>query len=284
MHLIIAQIHGQCNLPHCFDLTVSGERLGEFAAILTALTFTAIIFLADQPHKGKRHHEETQIMLLAAFVALATAAYLFSGVAAEEGEGPRTAFEAFCASLALSIALQLLFLGIVQLMRYRKYRSATTFTARVSKWFVGPTIFAFMSATAVGAVELYASSSAAYRSTTSYICGGLFVTLAFWMWLITQPRGRDRLTAIRPTAAQWAGGCIGIVAIASVLTLVWAEVPRGDAMPAFAYVGFMVLLLIATMGFTLQLTDTGKVSRGSSAESDSKATESIRDGSPKPRE
>jgi uncharacterized membrane protein YeiB len=254
---MVAHMHGHCALPHCFDLAVSGERLGEFSAILTALTFSAIIFLADRRPRGERNHEDTQIMLLAAFVSLATAAYLFSGVAAEEGEGARTAFEAFCASLALSIALQLLFLGIVQLMRYREYRSATTFTARVSKWFVGPTIFAFMSATAVGAVELYASSSAAYQSDTAYICIGLFGSLVLWMGLITLPwPGRNWMRALRPTAGQWAGGCIGIVGLASVLTLIWAEVPRSDAMPAFAYAGFMTLLLVATMGFTLQLPTT----------------------------
>jgi hypothetical protein len=231
--------------------------MGEAAAILTALTFSAIIFLADRKSNDRASHEGTQIMFLAAFVSLATAAYLYAAVAADEGEGPRTAFEAFSASLAFAIALQLLFLGIVQLMRQSEYGSAATFTAQVSKWFVGPAIFAFMASTAVGAVELYASSSAAYQSAVAYVCMALFLALLIWLGVSASPWGRTRMATIRPTPARWAGGCIVVIAIASALCLVWAETPRNQAMPAFTYVGLMVLLLVATLGFSAQLADTG---------------------------
>jgi len=70
--LAVAKVATECDLPHCFSLTASGERLGEMSAVLTGLTFPAVIFL------GRREEEEdslgdTQIMLLAAFVSLATA-------------------------------------------------------------------------------------------------------------------------------------------------------------------------------------------------------------------
>jgi len=121
----------------------------------------ALFSVVSEPTAGRMW---SQIMLVAAFVSLATAAYLYSQVAAEEGAGPRTALEVFCAGLVFSVALQLLFLGIVELMRDSRYAKAARFTALVSKWFVGPTIFASLSTTAVDAVELNASGLEAYES------------------------------------------------------------------------------------------------------------------------
>ena len=68
-----------------------------------------------------------------------------------------------------------------------------------------------------------------------------------------------------PTAAQWAGGVIGVVAIASVLTLVWAEVNWDEGMPATVYLGLMALLLLATMGYSARLTYVGTAARRRSA-------------------
>lgn len=207
-------------------------------------------------------------MLVAAFVSLATAAYLYSQVAAEEGVGPRTAFEVFCASLAFSVALQLLFLGIVQLMRDSKYKSAATFTARVSKWFVGPTIFAFLSTTAVGAVELNASGLEAYQSAIGRICIALFLILLLWLGLSMVPRVGVRMATIPLKVAPWAGGCVLVIAIASALSLFWGETPPSNAMPVFTYVALMFLLLAATIGFSLQLS-AEEAGQGSSTEPES---------------
>ena len=246
-------------------MVASGSRLGELAAVLTALTFTAVIFLAGRD--GRQHAlESSQVLLFAAFVALATATYLFSGVAAEELPGARAAFEAFCASLALSLALQLLFLGVVQLMRDHDFESATQFAALVGTWFVGPIIFVFMCATAITGVGLYASSAAAYRSGTGLACIGFCFFLLVWMLgsyaLYRRPLKRR---VPWPTAAQWAGGVIGVVAIASVLTLVWAEVNWDEGMPATVYLGLMALLLLATMGYSARLTYVGTAARRRSA-------------------
>jgi hypothetical protein len=243
-------------------LVVSGERLGELAAVLTALTFPAIIFLAHR-NGEKGGLGETQIMFLAAFVSLATATYLFSGVAAEEREGARVAFEAFTASLVLSVSLQLLLLGITQLMRNHAFDSTTRFAAHASNFFVGPIIFAFMTSTAVNGVELFAPSAQAYQSMTFFVCAGFAAALVLWMigcYLVYRQIDQHRVK-IRPSATAWAAGVLAIVAIASGFTLVWAEVTWNHAMPASIYVGFMALLLVVTMGYSRQLTAIGRMSR-----------------------
>jgi hypothetical protein len=260
--MIAAVSHGgRCALPHCFNLVTSGERLGELAAVLTALTFTAVIFLAGRDGR-QRKLESAQVLLFGAFVALATATYLFSGVAAEELPGARAAFEAFSASLVLSLALQLLFLGVVQLMRDHEFESATQFAALVGTWFVGPIIMIFMCATAVDGVGLYLSSSVAYRSGTGLTCIGFCVILLAWM-LGSHAFFRRPLRARVPwpSAAQWTGGILGVVAIASVITLVWAEVGRADGMPPAVYLALMALLLLATMGYSARLTHVGMTTR-----------------------
>lgn len=261
MLLGIAANHvGTCALPHCFSLVASGENLGAFAAVLTAFTFPAIIFLArkdgDEDGLG-----ETQILFLAAFVSLATTTYLFSGVAAEEREGYRAAFEAFVASLVLSVSLQLLILGITQLMRHHAFDSTTRFAAYANNLFVGPLIFAFMTATAVNGVELHASSSQAYQSVTFFVCLGFAAVLAVWMAASYLIYRVCRPTTVCPSASTWAAGIIGITALASGFTLVWAEVKPDHAMPASVYLGFMALLLVATMGYSLQLTAIGAMTR-----------------------
>lgn len=252
-----------CSLPHCFNLAQSAGRLCEFAAVLTALTFSAIIFLAGRDRQKHRSLEDTLIMFLAAFISLALATYLFTAVAAEENASYRAAFESFSASLALSIALQLLFLGITQLMRDHEFLGVARFTAGAGQWVVALTIFLFMSLTAINAVGLYWSTNKEFESMIAWACTVMSVVLVLWLiGLATIPRLRV-LAQKKMPATAWGAIQLGLVSGAGVLSALWAEQGSDTGFPQVGFLALMVLLLGVTMIFAtqlraaVQLTDKG---------------------------
>jgi|GEM_PF-6283937 len=248
--------HGECELLHCFSLTISAERLGEFAGILTALTFAGMIFLADRRPDKHPRIEDTLIMFVAAFISLAVATYLFTGAAAEEVQSFRAAFESFCASMALSIALQLLLLGIAQLMRDHEFPGVARFAAGVGKWVAALIIFGFMSLTAISAAGLMKPTSQEFDSAVAIGVAVFAVTLIVWMlFLSTLPRLRNRFREGWPGPTRWAKFCLIIISIVSVLTAIWAERSASTSMAEAGYLALMALLLLATMGYAGQLTD-----------------------------
>jgi hypothetical protein len=235
----------RCEYPHCFSLVGSASRLGEFAGVLTALTFSAIIFLAGRDKRDRT--ENTLILLFAAFVGMAIATYLFSGAASEERPGGRAAFETFCASLAFAAALLPLFLGVSQLMRDREFSNVALFAARLSNWVVAPVMFAFMSLTAVSARALYATEETAWLSVLGVSSGLLFAILLLWIFkgpLI--PRIEEHLS-------RWVALPVGVVILASILSALWGERGSQATAPTAGYLVLIFVLFLATASFSSAL-------------------------------
>jgi hypothetical protein len=51
----------ECIYRHCFNLVTSATRLGAFAGVLTALTFSTIIFLTGRERKDHPQVENTGV-------------------------------------------------------------------------------------------------------------------------------------------------------------------------------------------------------------------------------
>ena len=248
---------------------MSASRLGEFTGVLTALTFTAIIFLADHKRNDHPRVEDTLIMFLAAFISLAVATYLFTGAAAEEHQDYRAAFEAFCASLALSISLLLLFLGIAQLMRDQRFETVARFAAGAGKWVVTLIVFVFMSLTAINGVGLHLAPSQEFSSAVSIGCALLFIALLVWMLALARS-SRLQVWAKRgwPGPTRWAIFSLTIVGVMSVLTAAWSERSTAASMPAVGYLALMTMLFLAAAGYVAQLTGIQQSPSGDDGGSD----------------
>jgi hypothetical protein len=258
-----------CALPHCFSLTVSASRLGEFTGVLTALTFTAIIFLADHKRNDHPRVEDTLIMFLAAFIALAVATYLFTGAAAEERQDYRAAFEAFCASMALSISLLLLFLGIAQLMRDQRFGTVARFAAGAGKWVVTLIVFLFMSLTAINGVGLYLPLSQEFSSAVAFGCGLLLIMLLGWIIALASSSSLQRWSKRGwPGPTRWATLALAMIGVLTVLTAVWSEQGTATSMPGVGYLALMTMLFFAAAGYVAQLTGIQQSPSGDDVRSD----------------
>jgi hypothetical protein len=243
----------RCAYPHCFNLVDSSKALGGFSGTLTALTFTAMIFLAGRERGQHPGVERTLVVFLGAFASMVVATYLYSGAASEELPGGRAAVEAFVASLAFSCALLQLFLGIAQLMADRDFGGVVMFARRLADWVVGMLIFGFMGSTAVSAAGLFKNESAAWDSLLGIGCVAMFVLL--FGWVLGGPRaGKDRESTRRPTAIQaWAAFNIAIVIVAAALTLAWGERGSRASLPEWAYLGMMALLFVSILRYSMLL-------------------------------
>lgn len=242
-----AQSTSHCLQPHCFNLVESAGRLAQFAGVLTALTFTAVIFLTGR--EPGEHPGHTVILFLSAFLNLAIATYLFASAAAEELPDRRAVFEAFLASLVLSIAILHLFLGIAQLVHDRGFSEVEGFAVRLATWVVGPVIFVFMSLTAVDAAGLHEKEHLAWGSPLGIGCIVLAVTLvAFVVWGSPTDRTRKQITG-----ARWSAFSIAVVVIACGLSAVWAERGIKASAPASVYLTLMALLSLSALGYSAQL-------------------------------
>jgi hypothetical protein len=250
MRLLVTPSPSECIYPHCFNLVTSATRLGTFAGVLTALTFSTIIFLTGRERKDHPQVENTLILFIAAFVSMAISTYLFTSASSEEGTpGGRVAFETFCASLAFSTALLPLFLGIVQLMRDREFRRVVWFASRLVNWIVGVVIFVFMSLTAIASRGVDKSVAGAWHSNVTLACGVLALALVIWISLgskIPQFNGRKAIDT-------WTAYTVIVVVIALVLTAIWGEVKPTEAMPTLGYIALMFLLFVAILGYSTVL-------------------------------
>jgi hypothetical protein len=208
----------KCAYPHCFNLVASSKALGGFSGTLTALTFTAVIFLAGRDRGQHRGVERTLVVFLGAFASMAVATYLYSGASSEELPGGRAASEAFVASLVFSCALLQLFLGIAQLMDGRDFGGVVIFARRLADWVVSMLIFGFMGSTAVSAAGLFKTESAAWDSWLGVGCVVMFVIL--FGWVLGGPRARyAEESAPRTTAIEaWAAFNVAIMIVAAALT------------------------------------------------------------------
>jgi hypothetical protein len=236
-----------CAYRHCFNVIASTNELGAFAGVLTALTFSAIIFLAGRKKEEQPDLEDTLILLFAAFVTMAIATYLYSSASAEEGPKPRSAFLAFCAGLALSTALLLLFLGIVQLIRDGGFREAHQFASKMARWVVGPVIFLFMLVTAVGAHSVNQNTPHAWNSALGFASPILFLALLAWVRL---GRSSTKPDTTRKLRRWWIRLTVGIGLVAVALTALWGEAEAHAAIPTAGYLVLILLLLVALCGYS----------------------------------
>jgi hypothetical protein len=231
--------HHGCELPHCFSITMSASSLSGFAGVLTALTFSAIVFLLGRDQHGRSELQSTIILFTAAFVSLILATYLYTDAAAEEAASFRAAAVSFAASIPLGIAILQLFLGIVHMVRQH---AASPFLVRVASWFIGPAVFYFLMATAVNAWGLEITASAEWHSSLAH---GIEVLLAIWIFAAFLPWSLPRY----PTIAVWATFSLGAVAVATFFVGYWGEKAPSAAVPPGAYFGAMVVLLLLGIGY-----------------------------------
>ena len=253
----------RCAYPHCFNLVQSAKALGGFSGTLTALTFTAVIFLTGREPGQHPGVEKTLVVFLGAFASMVVATYLYSGATSEEIAGGRAAVEAFVASLAFSCALLQLFLGIAQLMADRDFGGVVMFARRLADWVVGILIFGFMGSTAVSAAGLFEKESTAWNSLLGVGCVVMFVLLLGWV-LCGPHAGKTREPSRGPTAIEaWAAFNIAIVVVAAALTLAWGERGSHASLPEWAYLGMMALLFLSVLRYSMLLKGLGAPRRDS---------------------
>jgi hypothetical protein len=238
-HPTQSHYHHGCELPHCFSITMSASSLSGFAGVLTALTFSAIVFLLGRDQRGRSELQSTIVLFTAAFVSLILATYLYTDAAAEEAASFRAAAVSFAASIPLGIAILQLFLGIVHMVRQH---AASPFLVRVASWFIGPAVFYFLMATAVNAWGLEMTASVEWHSSLAH---GIEVLLAIWIFVAFLP-----WPLLRYTLEVWATLSLGAVAVATFFVGYWGEEAPHAAAPPEAYFGAMVVLLLLGLGYS----------------------------------
>src|ERR1700761_8872817 len=92
-----------CRLRHCFDLTASSSHLAPVAGVLTALTFSSIIYLANRDTPKTDKTRDSLLLLCTAFVALMLATFLYAENAAEELPAGRASFDKYCTSIIFAV-------------------------------------------------------------------------------------------------------------------------------------------------------------------------------------
>jgi hypothetical protein len=255
--------HPVCELPHCFSITTSADGLSVFAGVLTALTFSAVVFLLGRDQRHRSELPSTIILFTAAFVSLILSTYLYTDAAAEEAASLRAAAVSFAASIALGIAILQLFLGLAHLVQRH---GASTFLVRVASWFIGPAVFYFLMATAVNAWGLEMTSSAEWHSALAH---GTELLLAMWIFAAVQPWPLPRCA----TLVTWATLSLVAVAIATFFVGYWGEEEPHAAPPAAAYFGAMTILLLVGLGYSsllrrlIEKRPTPRVDRSSATRS-----------------
>jgi uncharacterized membrane protein len=239
------QTPNHCRSDHCFNIIESAAHLAPFAGVLTALTFSAIIYLVG--HTRREEIEDVLIVFCAGFVALVFATYLLSEGAAEELADSRAAFSIFCASIVLATAILYLFLGLGRLTHDHELYRAGRFASRVASWLLGPAAFAFVLATAVGSWGLHKTESRAWDSPLGW--SGLAMLAILGMISAGLLKGLPKTIS----AVRWAELSLVIIAIPTGLYLWWGERGRTATMPGGVYIGFMALLLVAMSGYSVVL-------------------------------
>lgn len=233
-----------CTFTHCFNLTESAAHLAPFAGTLAALTFSAIIYLAGRKKGEYPHLEDTLVIFCAGLVALIFATYLFAETAAEEHADLRAALDSFCASVVLALAILYVFLGIAQLMYDHDFAQVSTFVSRVARWFVGPAVFGFLSATAVNTWGLNLTESHAWESPLGCTCVGLACAFLIYLVLLSRIEGLHKLVGeLEPR--QWAQWSLSLVALAAALVLFWSEKGRTASVPGGVYIAAMIALFVS---------------------------------------
>lgn len=229
-----------CALPHCFNVATSAGRLSEFAGVLTALTFSAIVFLLDRKRVERAKLRSTVILFTTAFVSLIFATYLYTDGAAEELPSFRAAAVSFAASVALGVALLQLFLGIAHMVREQ---GDSTFFVRLACWFVGPTIFYFLMASAVNAWGLEMASRAEWHSP---LARGTEILLTIWLFGALLPWPVFQCMRLK----VWATVSVVAVGVATLFVGYWGEEARFAPVSPGAYFGAMVVLLVLGLGYS----------------------------------
>lgn len=257
----VALANGSCHVgsgdarvdyPHCFDIVALSELLAQFAGVLTGLTFAALALLAgrfagggDARRRQGQSIDDTLVLFCAAFVSFTIATYLFSSAASEMRPQGRAAFLAFCASLALVLALQQLFVGLVRLVDHLGFDRAARFTAGVYSYGVLPVVFVYMSVTAVESAGQQKSESAAWSTPLAYGCA-LLVLLTVGRTLQPTASGRvpRHASVMLPAVVS-----VCLTVLAAIAAAVWAERIYTAAVPDGVYLAFVLLLFLATLLF-----------------------------------
>jgi hypothetical protein len=240
--------------PHCFNIVMDAGLLAEFSGVLAGLTFTAVAVLAgrfggreDASEHGRQPSvEDTLILFLSAFVSFTIATYLFTSAAGEVHPEGRAAFIAFCASLALSIALEQLLVGLVRLVDHLGFERAARFTAFTYSHAVLPVIFVYMALTAVDLSGLRLSAAEAWSTPLAYGCIALCACLVLWT-LRPGPRAGESHRGHESSVMLPAVSSSLAVVVAAIAAAVWAEQDYTAAAPEEAFMTFIVVLFLVTL-------------------------------------
>lgn len=281
----VGQSGSVTSYPHCFNLIADSSLLAQFSGVLAGLIFAAIAIVAgsrggssDVENPGERSRiGATLVMFLAAFVSFAVATYLFIGAAADVHPYGRATLVAFCASLALVIGLEQLFVGIVRLVEHLALVDATSFAAGLFAYGAVFLIFVYMGITAVDSAGLRKTESHAWLSPMGIGMCVLLVLLVVWIGYLvrSQDNRQGRVLDTEESPAQprddmagqaspddhagllrrVAAASVGSVVVYALVAAYWGE--RGDsaAFPALGYFVLMVVLLITTAFYCLLIRD-----------------------------
>lgn len=237
--------------PHCFSLVTESGLLAQFSGVLTGLTFTVLTVLVGLAGRGRAHKQErrslddTLVLFFAAFVSFAIATYLFASAASEIRPEGRASFLSFCASLALAMALQQLFVGLVRLVDHLGFDRAASFTAGVFSHGILLVIFVYMSLTAVDSAGLHKREAQAWSTPLAYGCVLLVVlVVARTLQPTTRTPDREGASVMLP-----AGVSVLLTVVAAITAAIWAEQAYTAAVADGVYFAFMVLLFLVSLLF-----------------------------------
>jgi len=236
-----------CKSHTCFDYIASSGRLAQLTGVLTALTFTAIIFLAGRERSERDQVEQTLVTFLAAFISLAVATFLYANAASEEQLGGRGAFVNFCASIVFAIAIQLVLLGITRLVSQGGYDDATSFAASVSAESMALIVFSLLSLTAIDAAGLRRTRHDAFVSSLAIACAVLLAVLIGRV--IRMSRRRESSADADGEVRRFATRMIVFMSVVTVASGVAFELDYNIRVPDWVYFVFIMLLFVSLWVF-----------------------------------
>jgi hypothetical protein len=191
----LATAPDSCKFHTCYDYIEASGRVAQLTGVLTALTFTAIIFLASREEAERKQDEQTLVTFIAAFISLAVSTYIYDAAASEERVGGRGAFVNFAASLVFAIAIQQVLLGLTRLVAQRSFSRAASFATEISAEIFALIVFGFLAITAIDGAGQQKSQHDAFVSPVGVTSAVLFVALVIHAYVTSKRSVPDRLQA-----------------------------------------------------------------------------------------
>jgi hypothetical protein len=253
----------RCVTQLCFDVTRSAGSFSALSGVLAGFAFLAIVLLlqgrpAEQPtardRPGGTHGlQNVLISFTTGFVTAVIAAFLFAQVSREEVVSSRAMAQAFLSSLALSMAVLVLFHGIVWMFRTWDLERAAGVTARIAAMVLPALIFLYMAALGLDALALQEG----YRPTGTWL-GILMLALLVALAALSVAaakspalRARAKPLASDRAVRRGADVALGIAAASAVANGVVGRLGLGASLHREGTALVMVVLFIVLALYAL---------------------------------